>query len=439
MSGSGFGEERPAFEVDHDVAIVNVSGVMLQEAFSLCGFTIADGYDAIGLRSRAAFGHDSVGAVQVHMNSPGGVCIGGHELMLEWQSLAIESGKPLDVWVNGSAYSMAMWLSAGAGEVFIPHSGGAGSIGVITTDVNVSGVLAKDGVIPIVAADPEEKIFSYGANLLPPQKEQHDRMQARVSAMMDLFAEAIGSARRMSPAEVRGLKAKIFMGKAAVEVGLADAVMGRKAALDRTRAKIKRKAYSMPKDEKPSPYGAALIKLLGLQATGNYNAEDIERAAIQRADLAELGGDMLQATCATDTKDAKEIVGLWQKSHAALPKVQGELAKRETQLAVSTGRILPKDAYATDATDREYPALPALHPEIASKSVAVLRARFESASAVPETMPTGKPRAPVKIRQISEAERLAAKKAGLTEDEYIKHLAKYDNASGVSDAEETDE
>ncbi len=415
------------------MATVDVSGVLLQEAFSLCGFTIADGYDAIGARSRAAFASNTVGAVQVRMNSPGGVCVGGHELMLEWREMSAQSGKPLDVWVNGSAYSMAMWLSAGAGEIFLPASAGVGSIGVVTTDVNVSAALAAEGIVPIVAADPEEKIFSYGADLLPPQKEQRDRMQAHVSAMMDLFADAIGEARGMRAEAVRGLKAKTFMGRAAVEVGLADAVMGRKTALDRTRAKIKRKAYSMPKDEKTSPYGSALVKLLGLDPKGDYTSEQIEKAALTRNDLAELGAYALQATGAPEGKDAAEIIGLWQKSHASLPKVQRELATREVQLAVSTGRILPKDAYAGDAADREYPALPALHADIAGKSVSVLRARFEGGGAAPETIPTGKPRPPAVARGISEAERAGLKRSGMSEEEYIAHMAKFNDLKESDD------
>lgn len=427
LDASGFGDDAPdAYTSDGDVGIVTVSGPLLHEAFSICGFTLADGYDAIGARTRSAFASDKIGALQVHINSPGGVCVGGHELMLEWREMAKASGKPLDVWVNGSAYSMAMWLSSGAGEIFLPPSAGVGSIGVVSMDVNISGALAAENIVPIVAADPEEKVYAFGAELLPPQKEQRDRMQAEVSAMMDLFADAVADGRGIAREQVRAFKARTFLGQAAVEANLADAVLGRRAAIERTRGKIKRKAYSMPNDKSAPAYGSALIRLLGLEAGGNYTAEDIERAASSREVLAELGVHALRETGATNAADAKEILGIYKASHAELPAVRNELATREVQFAVATGRILPKDAFGDDAAaEREYPHLPALHPDLAGKSAAVLRARFASSSAAPVAMKKPEPRKASVTRALTDEERAAVKRSGMTDEEYAAHLAKY--------------
>lgn len=434
LDASGFGDTPPPFEILNDVAVIDVAGVLLQEEFTLCGFTIADGYDAIVRRAGEAFAHNEVGALQIRGNTPGGECAGCNEAATALRNMARESGKPLDMYVDEGVFSAGVWLSTAVSEVLIPPTGTFGSIGVLWPSINESAALANVGLVAIVAADPPGKLLAGAADLLPPQTAQLERMQAHVTDMMSLFAGAVSEARSISIEKIRGFDAGIFMGKAAVEVGLADAVMGRKAALDRTRGKIKRKAYSMPKEDKSSPYGSALVKLLGLDPKGDYTTEQIEKAAIARNDLAELGAYAMEATGAPSDEDAIEIIGLWQKSHAALPRVQRELATREIQLAVSTGRILPKDAYSQEATDREYPALPVLHPEIAGKSVAVLRARFEGASPAPETVPTGKPRpASVTTRGLSDAERGGLRRSGLSEADYLAHMAKFNDSKESDD------
>ena len=394
FGGSGFGEDAPPpFEIVDDVAIVSTSGPLIQRSFSMCGFLLADGYDAIEARARAAFESDASAVLHV-IDSPGGDCAGGIECIDALASMSAESGKPLVSFADQSAASMGMWLASAASKIVVPRTGYLGAIGVICVGSNIHGALAAEGVRPLIAASPRGKLLGGAGSLIDPADLESmgalaARMQSQVDDMADFFANDIGQRRGKSGADMLALDARMFRGQAAVDVGLADAVGNRAYAIELARSTVKRKVYSMPGNDSAASSAekvfAQLCGLVGLDPA-SATVESVEAVSRQFKALADIGTKVLASTGVAGS-EAISVVESW-KSHAlvALPKAREELKAREVQLAVSTGRMTPSQAYAADEEAREYPALPKLHERLAGMSLEAVRRETELAAPLPQTL-----------------------------------------------------
>jgi ClpP class serine protease len=112
---SAFGEEAgPAYTIEEDVATLTIEGPLYQRAVSMCGFALADGYDAIEARASAAFADSKAGAVLMAIDSPGGDAAGVMELADRLASMSADSGKALIAYASESAASAAYWLASSA-------------------------------------------------------------------------------------------------------------------------------------------------------------------------------------------------------------------------------------------------------------------------------------------------------------------------------------
>jgi ClpP class serine protease len=390
---SGFGEDAPpAYVVREDVATLKIDGPLYQTAFSICGFMLADGYDAIEARARAAFEDSSVGAVVMEINSPGGMVAGCLELVDAFAAMSAESGKPLVAYAAESIASAATWIASAAGSIVVPRTGNIGSVGVVSMGINQHGAMEREGVKAILAAHPGGKLASYHAAFSSPDSEEVAmtlaKMHADVRALAELFAADVGARRGMSMDAVLALDAAMFTGAAAVASGLADVVGGRGAAMALARSKIKRKVYSMGSNE-GAPAGAAERLLASLCAAvgldlATATPESVEAASRATKALAELGGKVV-ALAGVEAHEAGAVVESW-KAHAlvTLPATRERAKAREVQLAVSTGRMTPGQAYAADGP-REFPALPVLSERLASMSLEAVAREVELAAPLPAT------------------------------------------------------
>jgi protease-4 len=170
---------------------------------------------------------DSVRAVIVAIDSPGGSVAGGEALHANLRRLA--ERKPVVAVMGGTAASAGYMVALPAARVFAREATVTGSIGVILQSFEVSELLARLGV--------QAEALSSGAfkdqpsPFRPLTDEGRAELQRVIRDLHDQFVAMVAAGRAMPPERVRELAdGRIFTGREAVGLGLVDAIGGEQEA-----------------------------------------------------------------------------------------------------------------------------------------------------------------------------------------------------------------
>lgn len=214
------------YDVVAGVAIVPVTGTLVQKLGTLRPMSGMTGYDGIRQNVLQALGDAEVRAVVLDIDSPGGEVAGCFDLV---DTLYAARGiKPLWAILDESAYSAAYALASAADRIIVPRTGGTGSIGVICLHVDWSEALSEAGLAVTIIQYGARK--SDGAAEKPLSEAARRRFQADIDAMGELFVTTVARNRGIGTDQVRGQQAATFLGADGVAAGLADAVMAPDAA-----------------------------------------------------------------------------------------------------------------------------------------------------------------------------------------------------------------
>lgn len=195
-----------------------------------------DSYDSIVCRVGEAFADETVKAVVLCFDSPGGDASGVEEAHRAIRRMRADTGKPLFAYSNESCYSAAYWLACAADEIWLPPTGGVGSVGVIAEAVDVTGANDKAGVrIELVTSGTQK---ADGHPERPLTDDILGRVQARVDKLASIFFASVAASRRIKPAAVAALQAGTFLGDDAIAAGLADGIAGFDDFLDTVRSAV---------------------------------------------------------------------------------------------------------------------------------------------------------------------------------------------------------
>ncbi|MPW16914.1 S49 family peptidase [Paraburkholderia sp. CNPSo 3157] len=213
-------QETP-YDLDQGVAIIDVSGTLVQKSSNLRPSSGMLGYNAIRHNFLAALSDEQVKAIVLSIDSPGGEVAGCFDLAdLIYESRSI---KPTLAILNESAFSAAYALASACEQITVPRTGGTGSVGVICMHVDQSKAIDKAGLTVTIIKYGDRK--ADGNQFNPLSKEALDRYQAEVDEMGELFVQTVARNRNLSADVVRKTQATTFLGAAGVEIGFADAVM----------------------------------------------------------------------------------------------------------------------------------------------------------------------------------------------------------------------
>ncbi|EJM20178.1 ClpP class periplasmic serine protease [Pseudomonas sp. GM18] len=217
------GEPAPtkAYEVVAGVAVIPVTGTLVQKLGTLKPYSGMTGYDGLRACLSMALADKDVRAVVLDIDSPGGEVAGCFDLA---DSIYRARGsKPIWSILTESAYSAAYAIASACDRIVVPRTGGTGSVGVICMHVDMSKALGAAGVNVTLIHYGDRK--ADGADSQPLSDEALSRYQSDVDAMGELFVKTVARNRGMSVKAVRNTQATTFLGAAGVEIGFADAVM----------------------------------------------------------------------------------------------------------------------------------------------------------------------------------------------------------------------
>lgn len=215
-----------AYDVVAGVAIIPVAGTLVQKLGTLRPYSGMTGYDGIRANLSMAIADETVRAVVLDIDSPGGEVAGCFDLV---DAIAgMRGDKPMWSILSENAYSAAYAVASATDRIIVPRTGGTGSVGVICMHVDFSKALSANGIAVTMIQYGDRK--ADGSEYAPLSKEALERFQGDVDTMGELFVDTVAGNRKIKASAVRGTQASTFLGAKGVEIGFADAVMAPDAA-----------------------------------------------------------------------------------------------------------------------------------------------------------------------------------------------------------------
>jgi protease-4 len=195
--------------------------------------TSTAGADTIAAALREAAADDSVSAIVLRVDSPGGAVIASETIWRE-VARARERGKPVVASMGAVAASGGYYVAMGADAILANPGTITGSIGVITGKLVVRDLKDRLGVASdTVRTNANADAWSVDAPFTP---EQHRHREAEAELLYNDFVERVAEGRNLSAEAVEAVaRGRVWTGADAVDRGLVDELGGFRAAVRRAK------------------------------------------------------------------------------------------------------------------------------------------------------------------------------------------------------------
>lgn len=205
------------------IAIIDVDGVILNGKTS---GLLSSGDNPVSLfreKLDAAAEDCHVKAVVLRINSPGGAVTASDIMYQDLMNFRKKTGKPVVACMMDVAASGAFYLSMACDVVYAHPSTVTGSIGVIMSLYNASGLFEKIGLSSNpIKSGPNKDLGNPGRPMTP---EEHAILQGLVDKFYQQFVSIVAKGRHLPEERVRPLAdGRVYTGVEAKELGLVDEV-----------------------------------------------------------------------------------------------------------------------------------------------------------------------------------------------------------------------
>ena len=218
---NGDGRRRGANLVTPEgIAVIPVFGTLVKRAGAIEAASGLTSYGHLEDRIMDAATDPAVRAVLLEVDSPGGEAAGVFDL----SDLVFEARSLKPVWAvaDEEAFSGAYAIASAAERLFVPRTGGLGSIGVVAVHVDRSARDAMEGFrTTTVYAGAAKNDFNPHETLKDGARKT---LQAEVDRVYGLFVDTVARNRGLTADAVRATEARLYFGEDAVAAGLADEV-----------------------------------------------------------------------------------------------------------------------------------------------------------------------------------------------------------------------
>lgn len=177
------------------IAKINIKGVIMMNSpnnFYTENGSIASA-ERICKRIYKAIADDSIRGIILDMNTPGGEVVASDEIRKAIDACR-DAGKPVVTCIHSMGCSGGYYIASGSNWIVANRLSLTGSIGVILSSYQVSGLLDKIGVKPMVYRSGKFKdILSSGR---PSTPEEEAYLQSMVMADFEYFCQVISDGRK---------------------------------------------------------------------------------------------------------------------------------------------------------------------------------------------------------------------------------------------------
>ncbi len=212
---------RPYIVDTNGVLQIPIRGVLLNNfPWQLGGW--ATGYEYIWRAFERGMADPLVRAVALVVDSPGGMVAGNFDLVD--RMFKMRGTKPIAGFAHESAYSAAYSIISVAdpGRIYVSRTGGVGSIGIVTSHYDVSGLYEKMGVKVTWLFEADGKVD--GNPTEPLSDRARERIMARIGKLYSVFVSTVARNRGLKDSAVRALKSFTYDADDALSNGLADKI-----------------------------------------------------------------------------------------------------------------------------------------------------------------------------------------------------------------------
>ncbi|ESQ85500.1 prohead protease [Asticcacaulis sp. AC466] len=209
---------RP-YVVKDGVLQIPVKGVLLHD-FPYQFSSYATGYDYIWRAFERGMGDLNVKGIALVVDSPGGMVAGCFEMVDKM--FAMRGKKPIEGFASESAYSAAYATISVADRITVTRTGGVGSIGVVTSHVDISQMMKEFGWVVTFIYAGKHKVDGNAYEAL--SDDVKARIQARINDLYGIFVQTVARNRGLDEKAVRDTEALTYGAPESLSVGLADAI-----------------------------------------------------------------------------------------------------------------------------------------------------------------------------------------------------------------------
>ncbi|KOQ97749.1 protease [Haemophilus sp. C1] len=205
------------YNVPNKIAVVNVEGAIIDGESD----DENSGGDTIARILRKAYDDNSVKAVVLRVNSPGGSAFASEIIRQETENLQ-EIGKPVIVSMGAMAASGGYWISSTADYIIADENTITGSIGIFAMFPTFENSIKKIGVSSDGVSTTE---LANTSAFSPLAKPVQDIYQTEIEHGYDRFLEIVSKGRQLSKTQVDKLaQGQVWLGSDAFQNGLVDEI-----------------------------------------------------------------------------------------------------------------------------------------------------------------------------------------------------------------------
>lgn len=271
---------RP-YKVKDGMLLIPVAGVLLHNFPWATPW--ATGYQYLYEAFKRGAADMEVKKIGFLIHSGGGEVAGCFECTEKMVALKKECKKPVRAFAHEYAYSAAYAVATVADKIVVSRTGGVGSIGVVTSHVDYSKMLADIGMKVTFITFGKHKVDGNPYEAL--SEDAKNRIQSRINELGEVFVATVAENRGMDAKVIRNTEALTYTASEAVKIGLADEV----GPLDEAMAAYAADPISTEEEDE---------QMSNATATANQADIDTARAEGHAAGVSE--GKALGATAAKE-------------------------------------------------------------------------------------------------------------------------------------------
>ena len=205
-----------------NIGIINVYGVIAQRMNMMMEFSGGTSTDALGVKFRAMLSDDSIKAIILNMDTPGGSVSGVPELAQE--IFDSRGKKPIIAQINSLSASGGYYIAVAADEIVSTPSGRGGSIGVYTIHEDMTNFFEQEGIKHTIIRAGENKIRNNPYE--PLSDDLKEELQQSVDRIKENFVDFVAQGRNKSKKYVLDNfgDGKVFDAPQMLEKGMIDRI-----------------------------------------------------------------------------------------------------------------------------------------------------------------------------------------------------------------------
>jgi protease IV len=180
---------------------------------------------------------DSIKAIIIHVNSPGGGVAASEEIYREVKRLRDDKKKPIVASISTVGASGAYYVSSATNKIFADNGSIVGSIGVIAEWVNYGDLMRWAKLKPETLKVGEFKDTGDPTREMTPAERAY--MQSLIDNMYGQFVQAVADGRHAKVDDIKAIAdGRVWTGQEALSMHLIDQVGDFQAAVDDTAKSV---------------------------------------------------------------------------------------------------------------------------------------------------------------------------------------------------------